>query len=165
MLSKVVLLHWSQVFHHTSLHWRHDGHDGVSNHQPRECLLNRLFGRISKKTSKFCVTGLCAGNSPVPVNSPHKGPVTRKMLPFDDVIMFCPVVTYSLKHISVVVGQSVWQLWDDILDTLRPRQNGRHFADDTFKWIFFMKMYGFRLKFHWNLFLRIRLTIFQHWSR
>ena len=24
-----------------------------------------------------------------PVNSPHKGPVTRKMLPFDDVIMCC----------------------------------------------------------------------------
>ena len=27
-----------------------------------------------------------------PVNSPHKGPVTQKMLPFDDVIMECPVV-------------------------------------------------------------------------
>ena len=27
------------------------------------------------------------GNSPGPVNSPHKGPVTRKMFPFDDVIM------------------------------------------------------------------------------
>ena len=25
-----------------------------------------------------------------PVNSPHKGPVTRKMFPFDDVIMTCP---------------------------------------------------------------------------
>ena len=24
-----------------------------------------------------------------PVNSPHKGPVTRKMFPFDDVIMIC----------------------------------------------------------------------------
>ena len=24
-----------------------------------------------------------------PVNSPHKGPVTRKMFPFDDVIMMC----------------------------------------------------------------------------
>ena len=24
-----------------------------------------------------------------PVNSPHKGPVTRKMIPFDDVIMIC----------------------------------------------------------------------------
>ena len=27
------------------------------------------------------------GNSPGPVNSPHEGPVTRKMFPFDDVIM------------------------------------------------------------------------------
>ena len=40
--------------------WR----DGVSNHQPHECLLNRLFRRRSKKTSKLCVTGLCAGKSP-----------------------------------------------------------------------------------------------------
>ena len=45
--------------------WRHNGRDGVSNHQPRDCLLNRLFRRRSKKTSKLCVTGLCAGNSPV----------------------------------------------------------------------------------------------------
>ena len=45
------------------------------------------FRRRSKKTSKLRVTGLCAGNSPGPVNSPHKGPVTRKMFSFDDVIM------------------------------------------------------------------------------
>ena len=25
-----------------------------------------------------------------PVNSPHEGPVTRKMFPFDDVIIFIP---------------------------------------------------------------------------
>ena len=47
-----------------SLQCRHNGHDSVSNHQPRDCLLNRLFGRRSKKTSKLRVTGLCAGNSP-----------------------------------------------------------------------------------------------------
>ena len=41
-------------------------------------LLNRLFRRRSKKTSKLRVTGLCVGNSPGPVNSPHKGPVTQK---------------------------------------------------------------------------------------
>ena len=46
------------------LRWRHNDRDGVSNHQPHDCLLNRLFGRISKKTSKLRVTGLCAGNSP-----------------------------------------------------------------------------------------------------
>ena len=70
-----------------SLQWRHNDHDYVSNHQPRGCLFNRLFRRRSKKTSKLRVTGLCVGNSPGPVNSPHKGPVTRKMFPFDDVIM------------------------------------------------------------------------------
>ena len=69
------------------LHWRHNDHDGVSNHQPLGCLLNRLFRRRSKKTSKLRVTGLCAGNSPGPVNSPHKGPVTRKVFPFYDVFM------------------------------------------------------------------------------
>ena len=38
--------------------------DFVSNHQPHHCLLNRLFRRRSKKTSKLRVTGLCVGNSP-----------------------------------------------------------------------------------------------------
>ena len=70
-----------------TLHWRHNDHGGVSKHQPHGYLLNRLFRRRSKKTSKLRVTGLGAGNSPGPVNSPHKGPVTQKMFPFDDVIM------------------------------------------------------------------------------
>ena len=46
------------------LRWRHNGCDSVSNHQPHHCLLNRLFRRRSKKTSKLRVTGPCAGNSP-----------------------------------------------------------------------------------------------------
>ena len=45
------------------LQWRHNGCDSVSNHQPHDCLLNRLFRRTSKKTSKLRVTGLCVGNS------------------------------------------------------------------------------------------------------
>ena len=65
-----------------TLQWRHNGCDGVSNHQPHVCLLNRLFRCRSKKTSKLRFTGLCVGNSPV--NSPHKWPVTRKMFPFED---------------------------------------------------------------------------------
>ena len=44
--------------------WRHNGLHGVSNHQPHHCLLSRLFGCRSKKTSNIRVTGLCAGNSP-----------------------------------------------------------------------------------------------------
>ena len=48
-----------------SVEWRHNGRDSVSNHQPHDCLLNRLFRRRSKKTSKLDVTGFCAGNSSV----------------------------------------------------------------------------------------------------
>ena len=46
------------------LQWRHNEHDNVSNHEPHDCLLNRLFGRRSKKTSKLRVTGLGVGKSP-----------------------------------------------------------------------------------------------------
>ena len=48
-----------------SLQWRHNEGNGVSNHQPRNCLLNRLLRRRSTKTSKLRVTGLCEGNSAV----------------------------------------------------------------------------------------------------
>ena len=48
----------------SALLWRHNGSECVSNHQPHNCLLNRLFRRRSTKTWKLRVTGLCAGNSP-----------------------------------------------------------------------------------------------------
>ena len=47
----------------TTLWWRHNGRDGVSNQQPHDCLLNRLFRRRSKKTLKLRVTGLWVGMS------------------------------------------------------------------------------------------------------
>ena len=74
----------------------HNEHDGVSNHQPYYCLLNRLFRRSSKKTWKLRVTGLFRGIHQWPVNSPHKGPVTQKMFPFDAIIMVC--FTYCLHY-------------------------------------------------------------------
>ena len=42
-----------------TLQWRHNERDGVSNRHGFHCLLNRLFGRRSKKISKFRVTVLC----------------------------------------------------------------------------------------------------------
>ena len=114
------------------LRWRHNGHDSISNHLPHHCLLNRLFRRRSKKTSKLRVSGICVGKSPAsplftqpfiqtqikenikaprywpfvrgihrgPVNSPHKWPVTRKMFPFDDVIMKITVTSHEHHDIS-----------------------------------------------------------------
>ena len=82
-----------------ALKWHHNGRDGVSNHQPHDCLLNRLCRRRSKKTSKLRFTRLCAGEfNRWPVNSPHKWPATGKMFPFDDVTMLTAIV---LLYIAV----------------------------------------------------------------
>ena len=69
------------------LQWRHNGRDSVSNQQPHDCLLSRLFRRRSKKIWKLALLAFLRGIRLGPVNSPHKGPVTRKRFPFDDVIM------------------------------------------------------------------------------
>ena len=70
-----------------SLQWRYNERDGVSNHRRLYCLLNRLFMRRSKNTSKLRVTGLCEAIHRWPPDSLHRGPVTRKMFPIDDVII------------------------------------------------------------------------------
>ena len=101
--------------------WRHNDHAGVSNHQPNGCLLNRLFRRRSKKTSNLRVTGLCAGNSPGPVNSPHKGPVTWKMFPFEDVIMtICySIVKTHIEYIYIIFPGKKWaRNWLIIIEVL-----------------------------------------------
>ena len=122
-----------------TLHWRHNEHDGVSNHQHHNCLLNRLFKSRSKKTSKLHVTGLCEGNSPETGEFPTQRPVTRKMFPFDDVIMSWTKDGLVCWHI-IYVTRPGW------VNTLRPTQNCHRFADDIFKCIFFNENIWFLLE-------------------
>ena len=72
------------------LQWRHDEGSGVSNHQPHDCLLNRLFnGQIKeniKAPSHWPLWGeftydrwIPRTKGQSPVNTPNNGPVTRKM--------------------------------------------------------------------------------------
>ena len=88
-----------------SLQWRHNERDGVSNHQPHGCLLNCLVWRRSKNTPKLRVTAaFVQGTRRWPVNSPHRGPVTRKMFPFDGVLMFC----YKVVHCVIWYWYFFW---------------------------------------------------------
>ena len=76
--------------------WCHNERDGVSNHQPHGCLLNRLFRRRSKKTPKLRVTGLCEGNSPVTDEFPAQRASNAENVSLDDVIMVISPVSTEL---------------------------------------------------------------------
>ena len=93
--------------------WRLNECKGVSNHQHHDCLPNRLFRHKSKKTSKL----------------PHKGPVTRKMFPSDDVIML-PTIVYQL-YSRPSHDLAVWSM------------------PATIGWVVEITRYRM-LRFHWN---------------
>ena len=79
--------HLARCIHEIQLRWRHNEHGGISKHQPHDRELNCLFRGRSKKISNSASLALVEGIYRWPVNSLHKGPVTREMSPFDDVIM------------------------------------------------------------------------------
>ena len=99
------------VFVSCSLQWRHNGRNGVSNHQHHYCLLNSLKGADQRKHQSSASLALGRGIHRWPVNSPHKWPVTRKMLPFDDVIMFklpANAMTTAIRSATYVAAMSVY---------------------------------------------------------
>ena len=124
-----------------TLRWRHNGCDSVSNHQPHHCLLNRLFRRTSKKTSKLRVTGLCAGNSPVT----GEFPAHRASNPENVSIWWRHhgiVAMYLDSSLSTLVEaracpyqhQSIYPTRED--SSLNAPPNGCQFADSILKVIF-----------------------------
>ena len=68
---------------------RHNGHDGVSNHQPYDCFYSTVYsGADQRKHQSSASLTFLRGIHRWPVNFPHKWPVTRKMFPFDDVLVY-----------------------------------------------------------------------------
>ena len=66
---------------------------------------------------------------------------------------------FGLYYFSQIDMATVTRI---VLNTPRPNENGRRFANDIFKCNFLlMKIYEFR--FHWCLFLMDQLTIFLGW--
>ena len=134
-----------------TLRWRHNDQDGVSNHQPRHCLLNCLDqSKHQSSASLAFVWEIHRG----PVNFPHKWPVTRKMFPFDDVIMHmqgyinqharimrrtCHYLTdfsYVIRFAIACTYLPSLRWLHAYINSSLPWHNGGHFADDIFRSIF-----------------------------
>ena len=77
---------------------------GVSNHQLHDCLLNNYSGADRRKYQSSDTLAFVRETNRWLVNSPHKGPVKRKIFPFDDVIMAVP----ADGELTVLVHQQAW---------------------------------------------------------
>ena len=93
----------------STLQWRHNERDGVSNHWRLYCLFNRLFRRIYKKTSKLRVIGPWEGNPPVTGGFPSQRANNAENFPFDDVIV--KTVTHLGRNRLVRVLQGHFRVW------------------------------------------------------
>ena len=72
----------------------HNGRDGVSNHQSHH-YSTVYSGADQRKYPSSASLSVVRGIHQWPVNSPHKGPVTRKMFPYDDVIIGTAIIWLS----------------------------------------------------------------------
>ena len=88
----LTLLH-SRIYTNAS-EWRHNECNAVPSHRPLGCLLNHLFRCGSKKPSS---AASLTGHQWIPLT------VTRKMFPFDDVIMGC---SYFPKYVLIQEHQN-----------------------------------------------------------
>ena len=127
-----------------SLRWRHNWCDSVSNHQPHHCLLNRLFRRRSKKTSKLRVTGLCVGNSS------GTGEFPAQMASNAEYVS----IWWRHHGCGITAQQSIKSLLITAVprevNSSAPWQNGRHFADDIFRCIFVNEKFYILIKISLN---------------
>ena len=65
-------------------------------------------GVDQRKYQSYASLAFVRGIHRLPVNSPHKGPVTRKMFPFDDVIMFLSTIPSHVWGLDGVI-QNGWR--------------------------------------------------------
>ena len=112
-----------------SIQWRHNKRDGVSNHRRFDCLLNCLSRRRSKKHQNSAPVAFVRASHWWPVDSPHKGPVRRKMFPFDDAIMsIYQHTTEGLSHCSAETSTT---------------SHNHYTHDDVIKWKHFPRYWPF----------------------
>ena len=129
---------WKLFLHYwlvPSLQWRHNECDGVSNHQQLGRLIcpeGRVSWLKQMQSNPIQITSLTSVYSTVysgagqrkhqssasltfvrgihqwPVNSPHKGPVTRKTFPFDNVIMSRGIQSVRWIPLQKVSNAELW---------------------------------------------------------
>ena len=160
--------------HHQYPHNHHHRHHNHHHHQHHHHLLI-LYSACLHFYCRSCSPDTKEDHKPLSA-SPHflliitgvqRNLISKLIKPKHCIVTFVSFHTRSEEH-------GIKSSWERMIKSM---QNGAlltHWGRDkmdaipqtifsnAFSW---MKMYKFRLKFHWSLFPRVQLTIFQHWFR
>ena len=150
-----------------TLQWRHNEHEGISNHWRHDCLLNCLFRHRSKKTSKLRVTGLCAGNSPVTGEFPAHRASNAEFFSIwwrhHEISRVTLTGMHSWNPSKLCSMESVWLAGSPYFTHLDLNKWNSHDSTDTLwnasSWV---KITVVWWKFHCHLYLKFHLTKNQH---
>ena len=107
-----------------SLQWLHNEHDGISNHQPHDCLLNCLF----KVQLKEKITGLCEGNSLVTGEFPVQRASNAESVSIwwrHHVIL---LLTWNLLIMGFIAHNINWHIKTMIILEVPSANTSRHFS-------------------------------------
>ena len=89
---------WHKKHGYFKLQWRYDKHDDISNHRRLDCFSKFSSSADQREHQSSASLAPVRGIHRRPVDSPHKGPVTWKMFPFEEVIMTCaPAIVFYHK--------------------------------------------------------------------
>ena len=114
--SKWVNYSWLQGWHRSkwqcrkfeeSLQWRPNERWRLKSPAPRLFTQPYIQTQMKEKNQSYASLAFVRGIHRWPMNSPHKGPVTPKMFPFDDVIMEDIYMTWV--HYGLMSKQSKTQ--------------------------------------------------------
>ena len=152
-----------------TLQSRLDQCDGVSTYWRLYCSLNRFFsGAYQRNHQSSASLAFVRGIYTWPAGSPHKRPVTRKIFPFDDVIMkhfsrcYAYICTGNARSQDIsnnFIGLVCPKYFN--LNTRRVEQtegeNSQHSAQNIFKYIFLKENHHIFIKISMK-FLTVPLT-------
>ena len=100
------------IHQNIALQRRYNGRNGVSNHQPHDCLLKRYnTGADQRKQQSSASLAFVRGIHRWPVDSPHKGPIMQETFPFDDVIMKKSCMLTDIRAIILIYRNKLHYLF------------------------------------------------------
>ena len=89
------------------LQWRHNRRESVSNYR-LTIVYSTVYSSVDQRKHQSSASlAFVRWVYRWPLNSPHKWPVTWKMFPFDDVIMWCLFAWSALSHYLNQCGKMV----------------------------------------------------------